>query len=129
MWVPFDDPEHMDVLVMAQHNQEIDRVKALRRRVQNSSPDAAVIPLVRVAVRDLASFARRLTWYLRHGAKSIRPDGFVPIQTILMELEPELSAGGVAIDTVLEICEMMRENCSFAPTKVIQSPLLILSSS
>jgi 2'-phosphotransferase len=105
VWVPLDDPALIEVLAETYRQQEVVRVMALRRRAQNSMAPAAP-PSSNVATSappDLARFARRVTWYLRHGAQSTRPDGFVLVQAMLEE--PELRAGGVTVDNVLEICE------------------------
>jgi hypothetical protein len=54
----------MEVLMMAKSKQEIARVKALQQRVQNRFEAPACIHPVSVTLRDLANFARHVTWYL-----------------------------------------------------------------
>jgi RNA:NAD 2'-phosphotransferase (TPT1/KptA family) len=106
VWVPDDDPELLRVLVETQRMQEVARVTALRRRAHNRATVAPTLPpssVATLAAPDLVRFSRRLTWYLRHGAQSTRPDGFVLIRDMLED--PALRAGGVTVDNVLELCE------------------------
>ena len=48
-------------------------------------------------------FQRSTTWYLRHGAPTTRPDGYVPIQTVLDALKEKYPEA--TIDQMLEVAE------------------------
>jgi 2'-phosphotransferase len=51
----------------------------------------------------MSRFQRSVTWFLRHGATTIRPDGYVPIQTVLDSLDEKFS--DATVDQVLEVAE------------------------
>ncbi|CAB9519662.1 tRNA 2'-phosphotransferase [Seminavis robusta] len=104
VWVPHDDPDMMDTLVRVQQEQERARVNAMRRRIGNPTASADTVPEVSqgLSERNLPRFSRALTWYLRVGSEdTIRPDGYVPVQTVLQALSENFS--GATVDQVLQL--------------------------
>jgi RNA:NAD 2'-phosphotransferase (TPT1/KptA family) len=106
IWVPYDDPELLETLLRVQQEQQRARLNVLRRRL-NEAPQEANLDETNaprgLRASDMSRFQRSVTWFLRHGATTIRPDGYVPIQTVLDSLDEKFS--DATVDQVLEVAE------------------------
>ena len=103
VWVPRDDPELLETLIRVQQAQSRARVNALRQRRNASAPVPAAVPRG-LARGNMGNFQRAVTWYLRHGAnEGTRPDGYVPISTVLEALSENF--GDATVDQIFQVAE------------------------
>jgi RNA:NAD 2'-phosphotransferase (TPT1/KptA family) len=103
IWVPHDDPELLETLLRVQQEQQRARLNVLRRRLIGAPQEANVDEPRGLRVSDMGRFQRSVTWFLRHGATIMRPDGYVPIQAVLDSLDEKFR--DATVDQVLEVAE------------------------